>query len=136
MTRRLRFKVLTIVSMLALGAGFMVPHLRPATSEGAVSRLQYFLGCKDGRASVSLMWSGGDPNARQQWVDLSAQNNGWQSGTFSGAGPFGPSVASYDWSGLSSRSRYYVRINQLLQNNRWDASETYFIDTIDCTPRN
>jgi tripartite-type tricarboxylate transporter receptor subunit TctC len=39
------------------------------------------------------------------------------------------------WTGLASKSRYYVRVNQLLQNNSWDASETYYIDTIDCTPR-
>jgi hypothetical protein len=45
-------------------------------------------------------------------------------------------VASYEWGGLSSKARYYVRFNQLLQNNSWDASETYYIDTIDCTPRN
>ena len=135
MTVRLRFAVLTVVSMLALGASLAVPHLRAATSEAAVSRLQYFLGCKDGRASVSLMWSGGDPNARQQWVDLSAQNNNWLPGTFSGAGPFAANVASYDWAGLASKSRYFIRFNQLLQNNSWDASETYYIDTIDCTPR-
>ena len=136
MTGRLRFLILTAVSFLALGTGLVVPHLRPPTSEAAVSRLQYFLGCKDGRASVSLIWSGGDPNARQQWVDVSAQNNGWLPGTFSGAGPFAANVASYDWSGLTSKARYYVRVNQLLPNNSWDASETYYIDTIDCTPRN
>jgi hypothetical protein len=136
MTVRLRLAVLAVVSLLALGAGLMVPHLRPATSEAAVSRLQYFLGCKDGRASVTLLWSGGDPTARLQWVDLSAQNNGWLSGTFSGAGPFASDVASYDWTGLASKSRYFVRFNQLLQNNSWDTSATYYIDTIDCTPRN
>ena len=136
MTVHLRLAVLTFVAMLALGAGLAVPHLHSETSEAAVSRLQYFLGCKDGRASVSLMWSGGSPNARQQWVDLSAQLNYWVPGTFSGAGPFEANVSSYDWTGLASRSRYYVRVNQLLQNNSWDASETYYIDTIDCTPRN
>jgi hypothetical protein len=136
MTIRLRFAVLTLVALSAFGAGVAASHLRPATSEAAVSRLQYFLGCKDGRASVQLIWSGGDPNARQQWVDLSAQNNGWASGTFSGAGPFAADVSSYDWTGLASKARYYVRVNQLRQNNSWDASETYYIDTIDCTPRN
>ena len=136
MTIRLRFAVLTVVAALALGAGLVAAHLRPATSEAAVSRLQYFLGCKDGRASVSLMWSGGSPNARQQWVDLSTQLNYWVPGTFSGAGPFEANVSSYDWTGLASKSRYYLRVNQLLQNNSWDASETYYIDTIDCTPRN
>ena len=135
MTVRLRFAVLTVVSMLALGAGLAVPYLRAVTSEAAVSRLQYFLGCKDGRASVSLIWSGGSPNARQQWVDLSTQLNYWVPGTFSGAGPFEANVSSYDWTGLASKSRYYVRVNQLLPNNSWDASETYYIDTIDCTPR-
>src|SRR3954453_22198892 len=108
MTVRLRFVGLTAVALLALGAGLVVAHLRPATSEAAVSRLQYFLGCKDGRASVSFIWSGGDPNARQQWMDLSAQNNNWLPGTFSGSGPFATNVASYDWTGLASNSRYYV----------------------------
>jgi hypothetical protein len=136
MTVRLRFAVLTVVSMLALGVGLMVPHLRAATSEAAVSRMQYFLGCKDGRASVSFIWSGGDPNARQQWVDLTAQNNNWLPGSFSGVGPLAANVSSYEWVGLASKARYYVRINQLLQNNSWDASETYYVDTIDCTPRN
>ena len=136
MTGRFRFLILAVVSMLALGAGLVVPHLRAETSEAAVSRLQYFLGCKDGRASVSLIWSGGSATARQQWVDLSAQNNGWQAGTFSGAGPFAADVSTYDWTGLASKGRYYVRVNQLLQNGSWDASETYYIDTIDCTPRN
>src|SRR4051794_21958111 len=105
MTIRLRFAVLTVVSMVALDAVLVVPDWKPTTSEAAVSRLQYFLGCKDGRASVSLLWSGGDPNARQQWVDFSAQNNSWLAGTFSGAGPFTPDVASYDWTGLASKSR-------------------------------
>ena len=136
MTVRLRSAVLAVVALSALGAGLVAAHLRPATSEAAVSRLQYFLGCKDGRASVSLIWSGGDPSARQQWVDLSVQNNGWLSGTFSGAGPFAPDVSTYDWTGLASKARYYVRFNQLLQNNSWDTSLTYYIDTIDCTPRN
>ena len=136
MTVRLRFAVLTFVAVLALGAGLIVPHLRAATSEAAVSRLQYIMGCKDGRVVVYFTWSGGSPTARQQWVDVSTQLNYWVPGTFSGAGPFEANVSSYDWSGLTSKSRYYVRVNQLMQNNSWDASETYYIDTIDCTPRN
>jgi len=136
MTVRLRFAALTVVAMMALGAGLMLPHLRAATSEAAVSRLQYFLGCKDGRASVSLIWSGGSASARQQWVDLSTQNNGWAAGTFSGAGPFAADVSTYDWTGLTSKGRYYVRVNQLLANNSWDSSDTYYLDMIDCTPRN
>jgi hypothetical protein len=136
MTVRLRFAVLAVGVMLALGAGLVVPHLSATTSEAAVSRIQYFLGCKDGRASVSLIWSGGSSTARQQWVDLSAQNNGWAAGTFSGAGPFPADVSTYDWTGLASKARYYVRVNQLLQSNRWDASETFYVDMIDCTPRN
>jgi hypothetical protein len=136
MTLRLRFALLMAFAVLALGAGLAVWHLGASTSEAAVSRLQYFLGCKDGRASVSLIWSGGSPNARQQWVDVSAQNNGWLPGTFSGAGPFTADVSQYEWTGLASKARYYVRVNQLLPSNLWDASQTYFIDTIDCTPRN
>ena len=137
MTSRMRFAVLTVVSMLALGAVLLVPHLRAGTSEAAVSRLQYSMGClRDGRVSVYFLWSGGSPNPRQQWMDLSTMNNNWIPGTFLSAGPFGPNAESFDWNGMTPNTRHFVRVNQLLQNNSWDASATYYIDTIDCTPRN
>ena len=33
---------------------------------------------------------------------------------------------------MTPGTRHFVRVNQLLQNNSWDASPTYYIDTIDC----
>ena len=136
MRTRTRFAVLAFVSFLALSAGLVVPHLRHGTSEAAVSRLQYSMGClRDGRVSVYLLWSGGATNPRQQWVDLSTLNNNWIPGTFLSAGPFGPNAQSFDWNGMTPGTRHYIRVNQLLQNNSWDASQTYYIDTIDCEVR-
>ena len=91
MRPRTRFAVLALVSFLALGAALVVPHLRHATSEAAVSRLQYSMGClRDGRVSVYLLWSGGATNPRQQSVDLSTLNNNWIPGRFSPPGRLGP----------------------------------------------
>ena len=133
MCSRTRFAVLTVVAFVALAAALVVPHLRHGESEAAVSRLQYSMGClRDNRVSVYLLWSGGSPNPRQQWVDLSTQNNGWLPGTFISAGPFGPNADHFDWNGLTPGVRHYVRINQLLQNNSWDPSLTYQIDVTDC----
>jgi hypothetical protein len=128
-----RFGLLLVVAFLAFGAALVAPHLRSEPSEAAVSRLQYSMGClRDGRVSLYLLWSGGTPNSRQQWVDISLQNNGWLGGTFLSAGPFGPNADHFDWNGLLPGARHYIRVNQLLQNNVWDASPTYQVDMITC----
>jgi hypothetical protein len=133
MAARVRFSLLVFVAFFALGAALVLPHLRGAPSEAAVSRLQYSMGClRDGRVSLYLLWSGGTPDPRQQWVDLSLQNNGWLAGTFLSAGPFGPNADYFDWNGIQPGARHYIRVNQLLQNNVWDASPTYQIDAITC----
>jgi hypothetical protein len=133
MSARIRLLLLVAVSFVALGGALLVPHLRSEPSEAAVSRLQYSMGClRDGRVSVYLLWSGGTANPRQQWVDISTQNNGWLGGTFLSAGPFGPSADHFDWNGVLPGTRHYIRVNQLLQNNVWDASPTYQIDTTTC----
>jgi hypothetical protein len=135
MSLRIRLAVLAAISVLALGGGLLLP-MRADESEAAVSRLQYSMGClKDGRVTVYFLWSGGNANPRQQWIDISTQNNSWLPGTFLSAGPFGPNAQSFDWNGMTPDTRHFVRVNQLLQNNSWDASPTYYIDTIDCTPR-
>ena len=125
--------MLFAVSLVALSVTLAVRHVRHGDSEAAVSRLQYSMGClRDGRVSVYFLWSGGAASPRQQWIDLSLLNNGWLPGTFLSAGPFGPNAQSFDWNGMLPGARHYVRINQLLQNNTWDASPTYVIDTTDC----
>src|SRR5688572_22311392 len=133
MSNHTRIAVLAIVAFFALGAALVVPHLHAVPTEAAVSRLQYSQGClRDGQVSVYLLWSGGVPNPRQQWIDVSLENNGWLPGTFISAGPFGPNAQSFDWNGLRPSSRHYVRINQLLQNNTWDTSPTFVIETPGC----
>jgi hypothetical protein len=130
---RTRIAVLAAVSFIALSAALIVPHFMPGRSEAAVSRLQYSMGClRDKRVSVYLLWSGGNPNPRQQWIDISLQNNDWLPGTFISAGPFSGNADHFDWNGLLPGARHYVRINQMLQNNSWDPSQTYVIETPDC----
>jgi hypothetical protein len=133
MSSRTHFAVIVAVAFVALGAALLVPHLRAETSEAAVSRLQYSQGClRDGRVSIYLLWSGGNNNPRQQWIDLSTENNGWLPGTFISAGPFGPNAQSFDWNGLVPTTRHYVRINQMLQNTTWDTSPTFVVETPNC----
>src|ERR1044071_5027267 len=127
MSLRIRLAVLVVVSLVALGGALVLPG-RVGESEAAVSRLQYSMGClKDGRVTVYFLWSGGTANPRQQWIDLSTQNNNWIPGAFLSAGPFGPNAQSFDWNGMMPNTRHFIRVNQLLQNNSWDASPTYYI---------
>src|SRR5215216_2618508 len=108
MHSRTRVAVFALVSFLALSAALVVPHFRHGTSEAAVSRLQYSMGClRDGRVSVYLLWSGGNSNPRQQWVDLSTLNNNWIPGTFISSGPFGPNAQSFYWNGVTAWTRHY-----------------------------
>src|SRR3954447_1550389 len=97
MSLRICLFVLAVFSVVALGGALLLP-IRAGESEAAISRLQYSMGClKDGRVTVYFLWTGGSPNPRQQWMDISTQNNNWIPGTFLSAGPFGPNAQSFDW---------------------------------------
>jgi hypothetical protein len=103
-----------------------------APAQAAVS--QIFLGhsCAGGAATVSISWSGNDPAALQQWVDLSIFDNGWQDGTFLSAGPFAASTTSHEWGGLASATGHFIRVNQQMADGQWDSSQTYYFVTAAC----
>jgi hypothetical protein len=108
-------------------------QVRPATvSEAGNQQLSLDMQCSSQGVSVFFSWTGASPDASEQWVDLSLHNNGWQQGTFLGAGPLAPSAASHTWDGLISNAVHFVRINQLLPNGAWDSSATFYFQTIDC----
>ena len=62
-------------------------------------------------------------------MDLSIFANGWQPGTFIGAGPLPGSATFYTWNGLTAKTTHYFRVNQLLASGSWDASTTYRFTT-------
>src|SRR5688572_18088128 len=82
-----------------------------------------------GRVTVTFAWRNNEPDALQQWLDLSIFVNGWQDGTFLGAGPFPASSTGFSWDGILSGITHYVRVNQQLPNGFWDPSVTYYFTT-------
>ena len=65
-------------------------------------------------------------------MDLSLFNNGWQAGTFLGAGPFASAANSFTWDGLVPNTVHYARVNQQLAAGNWDPSATFTFTTIAC----
>lgn len=115
------------IGVVAAGAFFAMP------SHAATNQLFVAQGClPDGSVRVDFSWRGNDPNATQQWLDLSLFNNGWEWGTFLGAGPMPASQQSLRWDGLIAGTTHYVRVNQQLPNGAWDPSATYIVQTIAC----
>jgi hypothetical protein len=88
--------------------------------------------CAGGKANVTFSWQGSDPASSQQWLDLTTVDNGWQAGTFIGAGPLGGRETSYTWNGLLSNTLHYIRVNQQLRGGAWDGSGTFPFTTVDC----
>ena len=130
------FRLLLVSALLAAGLGAFSLTREIGRSEAAVNRLQFSMGCMpNGTAQVAFYWYGGSPNATQTWIDASLTNNDRAPGTFVGAGPFRAADSFYEWRGLYAGYTHYIRINQQLPNGRWDASETYVVKVLDCTPR-
>jgi hypothetical protein len=118
------------IGVVAAGAFFAMP------SQAATNQLYLMQNCRsDGSVRLDFSWKGNDPSANQQWLDLSLFNNGWDWGTFLGAGPMPASQQSLRWEGLISGTTHYVRLNQLMPNGVWDQSVTWVFTTIDCTPQ-
>jgi hypothetical protein len=71
-------------------------------------------------------------NQGHQWVDLSLFNNGWEWGTFLGAGPLPPWQSSLTWDGLLPGYWHYLRVNTLTPWG-WVPSHTIaFFTRTDC----
>jgi hypothetical protein len=113
-----RIAFLAAVVFLCLLA---IPRIIPA--EATASDLSYTNTCSGGKADVTFRWTGNAPGG-QQWFDLTLFDNGWQPGTFIGAGPIDGSVTSYTWSGLVASQQHVVRINQLV-NGQWQTSQSW-----------
>jgi hypothetical protein len=115
-----------VLAVAGLGA-------RSNRAQAATSALFYFEVCQpDGKVEVHFFWTGNDPLALTQWLDLSLFNNGWLSGTFLGAGPLPPTSTSLVWNGLIPNATHYVRVNQLEPAGFWDPSPTFFFQTLAC----
>ena len=128
----MRIIVLLSVTALVLMLG---ATMRSPRSEAAISNLIIDVRCSSnfgGTAVATFSWTGNHPSALQQWLDLSRFNNGWQPGTFSGAGPFAAAETSFVWDGLPTGMYLYARHNQYFSNGAWDTSRTYWLYTPSC----
>jgi hypothetical protein len=104
-----------------------------STASAAVNSMYLTQQClPDGSVRVKFDWGGNDPNAIQQWLDLSLFDNGWVWGTFLGSGPMPASQHSLTWDGLISNATHFVRVNQELAPGVWDPSPTYYWTTLSC----
>lgn len=88
--------------------------------------------CERGSVTMTFSWTGADSTAIQQWFDLSLFDNGWQWGTFLGAGPFAPGNMSFQWKGLIPAATHFIRVNQQLPDGSWDPSLTFYFVTVSC----
>jgi hypothetical protein len=99
--------MLTLV--LAMGAstrGAAQPPPPPATVFQACSVAH------PGSIAVTFAWPP-TPGALQQWVDLTLFDNGFQPGTFLGAGPVVTGTNTFTWDGIVPGLRHFYRVNML-----------------------
>jgi hypothetical protein len=118
-----------LVTPLALGLALLVA---PPRAEAAADQLFATQSCEAGTVRIVFNWTGGNPAAVEQWLDLTVFNNGWLDGTFLSAGPMQGGVAEYAWQGIAQNTQHYVRVNQQLGNGTWDPSPTFPVKTILC----
>jgi hypothetical protein len=81
-----------------------------------------------GGVQMTVGWSGSDPSALQQRVDISLTNNGWQQGTYASGSAYA-GAGSMAFTGLAAGSTYHARVLQLMPNGWWDSSATYVFST-------
>jgi hypothetical protein len=104
----------------------------PQSAHAGATNLTANQGCGGGLVSVLFAWSGNDPSALQQSLDLSAADNGWEPNTFASAAPLPPTATSFQWDGLQPGTTYYARVTQTLASGALDGSATYQVQTIGC----
>lgn len=122
------------LAFLAAAMGILTAGAFPAMpSQAATSQLYTQQSClPDGSVRLQFSWRGNDASAVQQWLDLSLFNNGWEWGTFLGAGPLAAAQGSLQWDGLIGDTTHFVRLNQQFASGAWDPSPTFSFRTIDC----
>ena len=72
-----------------------------------------------GATEITFNWPAA-PGAHEVWLDLSLYSMGFDGGAFVGAGPFGPKVTSYTWTGIAPSTSYHYRVNALYDDG-WHA---------------
>ena len=115
-------RLITALSIFIAGSLFLIPGSRV---HAAATNLAFTESCSNGKSNVTLSWTGTSSDGLQIWIDLTLFDNGWQAGTFIGAGPLAGSATSYVWNGLDANKTHYIRVNQQLVDGRWDTSQTY-----------
>lgn len=76
-------------------------------------------------ADVTFTWQP-VAGARQQWLDISALDDGFQKSTTRSAGPLDPGLDSYTWSGLTDNQPWRWRVSALT-NEGWVTSPTRIV---------
>ena len=99
--------------------------------EAAANRVSATQTCSNFGVELTLRWAPNNLSARQQWVEISLSNNGWEYGTFAiGQVPSDSDLIGIV--GLYGGTSYYVRVAQRLSDDRIDFSPTFYLLTIPC----
>jgi hypothetical protein len=109
----------------ALAIAFVVLiSARPAPTANAIGAELVLpsAACSGSAADVTFKWKP-QVGGSQQWVDISLHDNGFEAGTFIGAGAFGSGHDSYTWTGITKGLVHYWRVNTLTAAG-WIVSET------------
>lgn len=115
----------TALLTLALAAFFLTQPFSPQQRSSAAGATLGLPGavCEGNSAAVTFAWTPLSSGVQQQWLDISLHDNGWEPGTFIGAGPLAPGVSTYTWRGIASGLPHVWRINSLTAAG-WVVSET------------
>ncbi len=111
----------TLVLLVLLAFLFLPWTLSPGRkAEGALAFPA--TDCLGASAAVNFSWQPA-AGATVQWLDLSTIDNGFQPGTFVGAGPLSGTATSFTWSGILRGVPHVWRLNALTPSG-WVTSET------------
>ena len=127
-----RLALFLVLLFSALG-GLVLDTSRSEASTQALYTTQTCSTTQPGMVRVTLFWTGNDPTALQQWVDVGTVGPSWGQGTFASFGPLAAATTALTWDGAASNSIYYIRINQQLSTGTWDPSPTFQVVTVDCS---
>jgi hypothetical protein len=119
-------KLACLVTVI-IAAGFAALNAIPAFAAPAL----YLAGqtCEDGAWTVSFRWESPSP-VLQRWLDLTTEP-GWP-GSVMSIDVTTNTNGRVDWSGLDSRTYYYARLNQQLEDGSWESSSPVGFQTRVC----
>jgi hypothetical protein len=88
--------------------------------------------CVGGSLNVTFTWTGSDPRAQAQWLDLTTADNEWQAGTFVTSSTLPASQTAFTWNGVAGGLPQWVRISQRLADGTLDPGGTYGFVGLPC----